>query len=160
MAADLTFAGFVRRSSIVLLDDHLVLLEHSATRDRVRRIPYDRVESVLSWRRLPWARLILIGLLFVASGLMMFTIGDLVGKGLLAIPLVVTALIVARYLYMGVTKIRITRADKHYDFSGILSPRKVARCLSRLDESIRRAQQHAEEQILARQESLGSKLEQ
>jgi hypothetical protein len=150
MAADLKFTGIAHRSSIVLLDDHLVVLKHGSTRDRVRRVVYDRIDSVLSWRSLPWVRMVLFGVLFGISGLLMLAAAEPFANVLGAILLSTTTLIEVRYLYMGKTTLRITRADKHYDFTGVVSPRKVASCLSRLDRDIRLAQQRAEEKILAR----------
>ncbi len=148
MAVDLRFGVILNRRSLVLYDDHVVVLEHGVTRDRVRRIAYDRIQSVLSWRGLPWGRMLFFAALFGAPGLLLLTVGATPHTVIGLTLLVCTALIEARYLTMRLTRIRITRADKHYDFKGVVSRRKVARCLQRLDEDIRQAQHHAEERAL------------
>lgn len=141
MAADLTTTGFFQRRSVILQNDHVVVLEHQSTKDRVRRIAFDRIEHVVLWRSLPWVYMVVYGLLLGGPGLAFLAVRStpiiFIGLTLVAI----TVIIEARYLYMGKTSIRITRAGSAYVISGVVSPRKVDRFISRMEEAIHRAQQ-------------------
>ena len=151
MAADLTFNGFLRRKSLVLMDNDLVALDHYSTQDRVRRIALNRVANVLTWRGLPWVRIFVYMFLYGAPVIVLFSLGDPTANVIGMILLCLMILVQLRYFYMRQTTIRVTRADQQFDFKGVVSPRKVTRFLGRLEDHIRQTQYDAEQRILARQ---------
>ncbi|MDH5639262.1 MAG: hypothetical protein OEZ04_12315, partial [Nitrospinota bacterium] len=59
MAADLTIPGTTGRKSFLLMDDALVMLEHGGMRDRVTKILYEHIETILVWKKMPWIKIIL-----------------------------------------------------------------------------------------------------
>ena len=142
MAADLTFAGQLSRHSLVIEPSYLVVLEHGTLRDRTRRILYDRVESVLVWRRPPWGRIIVISLLLGGPALLLLflPVGQPVVTGLALFVLLLAVAIVARYVTWGCTYIQITRDGEARLFKGVVWPKRRERFLARLTESIRTAQ--------------------
>ncbi len=140
MPADLRFNGFVQRSSMVVLGDHIAILEHDWSQDRVRRITHERIESVLMWRRVLWGHIVLLLLVFGGLGgwLVSYDIYAVRVVGVVLLSVLIVA--VARYLYLGKTTIRINRSDKAMDFTGIISPRRVERCLARIETFVRQVQ--------------------
>ena len=141
MPADLTTASFFHRSSMVLQDDHLVILEHQSTQDRVRRFGFDRIESVTYWHRPPWVHIAVYLALFGLPGLAVLALENVVvyiaGGVLMAIGLSMALW----YAYRGKTSIRIARVGDDYTVAGIASRRKVRRFLARLEAAIRHAQE-------------------
>lgn len=142
MPTDLTTSGLLHRTSVLVRDNELVLLEHQFTKDRLRRIAYDRVEAVLCWRTMPWVRMMLFLIGLGTPGILLVIYEPSVMLiGWLLISMAV--LIVLRYLYLGKSLIRITRAGNDYHLEGIVSPRKLKRCLARLESAIHRFQAEA-----------------
>lgn len=143
MAADLKLRNLFSSNSIVLLDDHLVELEHGHTSDRVRRVLYDRIESVIHWRVQPLGRMIAFGLVFGIPGMLAIMSSDSVWGTMGVILLAITVILEARYLYTGKASVRILRAGRTFEINGIVSPRKLRRLLDRLRLDIERVQQQA-----------------
>ena len=143
MAVDLKLRNSFGNVSIILMDDHLVELEHSYTSDRVRRVRYDRVESVVRWRVLPLGRMSIVGLLVAVPGLLMLLSSDQVLVTTGTILLTIAALIEAMYVYMGKTHISIMRAGREFKMAGVVWPPKVNRLLNRMEADIRRTQEEA-----------------
>ena len=150
MAADLKINNLRQRKSLLLAGDHLIALDHGYLRDRLHRINYDRVESILSWRRMPWVRMLLTLLLFGGLGILLIITNDPAGQFFGAIAMLVFVLLEWRYLALRKTTIRITRAGKHSDFTGIISRRKITNFLAILEQDIRRVQSEAEERAMGR----------
>lgn len=131
------------RSSLMLLDDCLVKLEHSYTEDRVRKFMFDAVEAVIVWQSIPWLYLCIVafflfGPAFCLLVLVRGTAADWIGGVLAvaAVPLFVW------YLYCRKTTIRIVRFGKSEDISGIFRPGKLRRVLEKLNAGIRAVQQN------------------
>jgi hypothetical protein len=142
MSADLKCNTTLRRTSLVILDDCLVMLEHELTRDRVRKVMFDRVESVLIWAKVPWLRIVLLFVLLGLPALGILLIHEPVST---AIALVLLAFVVgmnAGYAYCGHTTIRIVRAGQTYEISGIFRRGPLTRFRARLLGGIRRVQQN------------------
>lgn len=144
MAADLKLTGYMHRASLVLLDDQLVFLKHEFTRDRIRRIGLDRVEAVLTWKKNFWVRVLLI-LVVVGAPSALFLTFAVLGETTFYIPAAVFVglllLIELNYLLWRSTTIRVSSAGEDFDFTGIVSPRRVDRLLARLETNIERTQQ-------------------
>ncbi|GJM24080.1 MAG: hypothetical protein DHS20C16_04950 [Phycisphaerae bacterium] len=149
MAADLRIRGSFASASVLLFDDHLVQLEHSHTSDRVRRIRYDRVESVVHWRVIPVGRTVLFGLLLGLPGLGMSLSSEPVFQGLGIFFVALMIFVVGRYLYLKRSNIRITRAGRDFTISGIVSPKKIRRLIERLEINIRKVQERPTEPAAA-----------
>ena len=59
------FVNAYRRLTAIVEDDSLVVLERLSGKDRVRRVPFDRLGQVVYWRAMPWIRLIIQVVLFL-----------------------------------------------------------------------------------------------
>jgi hypothetical protein len=142
MSADLTYSGWMTRGSLVLQDDALVVLEHQVIRDRVKRIKYDRVSTLLIWREFPVGRAVLFLVLFGLPGISSLTTG---GGGIVtgSILLAVLAIIEIRYALYQKTHILIQRGERTYRYSGIFSRKKVNRFAERFASAARRSQTHS-----------------
>jgi hypothetical protein len=140
MSVDLKSITLFKRSSLLLMDDCLIMLDHEHTRDRVRRIMFDRVENVVIWRRIPWGRiiflLIVLGLPAFGVVLMEKDTGRIIGECLLAL----VAAVIAWYLYCRHTTIYITRGGQTHMVGGIFRPGRVRRFRDRLIDGIRNTQ--------------------
>jgi hypothetical protein len=143
MSADLRSSSIFGRSSLVLLDDCLVKLEHGQTEDRVRKFMFDAIEAVIVWRSVPWLYLCIVafflcGPAFCLLILVRGTVANWIGGFLLvaAVP------VMAWYLYCRKTTIRIARFGKTDDIQGIFRPGKARDVTNRLVNGIRAAQQN------------------
>ncbi len=140
MPADLTTAQMFRRSSVVLQNNHLVLLEHHSMQDRMRRVNFDGVESILRWRTRPWVRIVLVLLTIGGGGLGLLMANEDVLASIGAILIGVAAFILTFYFYRGKTTIIISRRGKEYVIKGIVSPKKVDQLMAQMEASIRQVQ--------------------
>ena len=137
MAADLSFARLTHYESMLIGNEGLIVLTSGSFRDRMSTILFDRVESVLIWKTVPWSRLFFSVLFALLGGFLLLTpayVGGWIVLGTATIAIV-------RYLYCHKTTIRITRAGKSRDFVGILRPGKVLDFAIRLRHAIEQAQQ-------------------
>ncbi|MFP4055239.1 MAG: hypothetical protein ACLF0G_00040 [Candidatus Brocadiia bacterium] len=143
MAADLAGARPLRRESLLVEGDCLIVLEHSGGgRDRLRRILFDRVESLLVWRTLPWVRMLGVALLLgvpAAPFLLVPEAPAAVGWVILGCLLVAEG----RYVYDRKTHIRVCRAGVARDFATVTRPGKVRRVIGTLRANIDAAQAEA-----------------
>jgi len=149
MAVDLKSAGLVRVESFVIRDDCLVILERETTSDRMRKMFFDRVESVVVWRAFPWRRALIGGVLTAlpAAG---FAAGAATARvdweilAFFAIFFAAVFLIMElRYLIDFKTHIRITRDGATKEIVVIVGPGKVRRFVRRLCGNIRAVQEAA-----------------
>jgi hypothetical protein len=141
MAVDLATHTLFQRQSLVLDTDSLVKLEHEWSRDRLRKILFDRVDHLVVWRVIPWVRVLLATLIFGLPGfLMMLLASDPVPTVVGAILLVIALVIDARYLYCRKTTLRIVRAGKTEDITGICRPAKVRRLVQAMVRNIHTVQ--------------------
>lgn len=141
MGVDLKSNSFFKRISIVLMDDSLVTLEHERTQDRSRRIMFDRIESVVVWRSIPWVRIVLIGLLIVLPAASILFIGRLTSTIIGTMFLAFGLAVILWYFYCRHTILRIMRAGQAHDISGIYRPGRFRPFRDRLISNIRNSQQ-------------------
>ena len=153
MAADLTISKLVYSESLLITEDSLVCLERRSTKDRVRRILFDRLESVVVWRTLPLVAMLIVALLLGPIGLILMVVGD---EGRIAGDILIAILFLVEIglLLCGKTHIRIAHEGKRREFSLVARPGKAHRFVRRLCESIeasqaraiRRAEEHQAEE--------------
>lgn len=143
MPGDLTAASWFRRQCILVGGDALVLLESSSgSKDRMRKILFDRVESIVTWKTIPWGRMALFALLLGLPGFLLLGAGEvpaIVGYILCGICLFVEA----RYLYDRKTTLRIRRAGEDRDIVVIVRPGKLDHVLGRVRDRIEATQAQA-----------------
>jgi hypothetical protein len=137
MAVDLAAHGLFQRASVVLDPDCLIKLEHSSTRDRLRKVMFDRVDHIIVWRVVPWVRVLLALLLIGVPGSLLLLVGDPVATAFAMIVILIALGVVSWYLYCRKTTIRIVRAGKIGDIRGIYRPRKVRRVVQAMVNNIR-----------------------
>jgi len=150
MGIDYRDANWFNRQTGLLMDDCLVLLEQEYTKDRVRRVLFDRVESVVSWRRFPWGRGLVFGLFFGLPALFILSeepVVQVIGVVFLLLFLAAEA----RYLHCGLTRIRITRAGHDTTISVIMRPGKLRRFLDRLYSAVEAHQAHLAREVEERE---------
>jgi hypothetical protein len=140
MAVDLKSTTLLRRISLLLDLDCLIRLEHGRSRDRVRKLMFDRVEYVQVWRNVPVVRLILSAVLLGVPALLLPLLAETVGLVTAIALLVILAAIWTFYFYCGNTTIRIVRSGKPEDIKGIFRPGKVRRLIERMEANIRATQ--------------------
>ncbi len=133
------FATLFSRTTAILDDDALILLEHHYNKDRIRRITFDRVDYVLYWKGPATARL--LGLLFLTLLLLIIglvTLGNLHGNNRAAEGVAVFLLLLAVFtavlffiaLERGRRHILVSRARSKIHLSGIMPTRKFQRLLA------------------------------
>ena len=145
--------GWFSRTSLLFDQDSLIILEQASFNDRLRRILYDRVESLVIWKRIPWLYLVLSLLLFAPGVLIILYGPNHVAKGIGAGIVISWLALVARLLYCRLTTIRITRASKVREIKVLQSPRKVDRFSARLRSEIEETQQRKALEAESRQTS-------
>lgn len=148
MPEDLTSAGLFRREAYLIDDDCLMVLEAGFASDRVRRIGFDRIESVVVWSQMAggWQ---FLGIVTAAFGFVMGLSEFFVGWFIAGIG----AVIFARFALCRKYTIRITRAGMRKDIFCTLRPARVDRFVERLCAAIDAAQRQAAAKIEARLES-------
>lgn len=131
-------------NTLVVDDDALVVLEADLASDRMRRLLYNRIESITTWRRIPWTGCI-VGALLGLAGLVVAIMGardsfmstEIIGLVVLAGGL----LVLGKYAWYKRTHIAVTRDGQTKRFSGIISPAVRRRFFQRLDAAVRGYQQ-------------------
>lgn len=140
MVTTLYSRGWFGSRRVLIEENCLGFYEHQFGSDRVRRTLFDRLGSVVVWRRFPWDKaavysliLGLPGLSLTASGLYMNEPGMwIIGGGLLLF----WALIFARYLRYGRSTLLVYRDGKARRIQVIVSPKKLSRFLDTLDQAV------------------------
>jgi hypothetical protein len=144
VAVDFKEESLMHQVAVVIDDDALIMLERDGNRDRVRKILYDRVQSVLIWRKFPWLRAIIIGvfLLLLTLSFMPLAINsrNLAAKIPFVLCLITLLVVELRYLYYKRTYLQIFRAGESKLFKLIISPGKVKSIVNRLVENINKTQ--------------------
>jgi hypothetical protein len=133
-----------RRQSLVLDVDCLIKLEHEWlewSKNRVRKVMFDRVEQIVVWRVVPWVRVLVVALVFGLPGLLLMLLTDIPGLTVLGAALILVALVVdAWFLYCRKTTIRIIRAGKTEDITSISRPARVQRLVQAMVRNIHTVQ--------------------
>jgi len=140
MGADLTIAAWTRRQSVLLMDDHLVVLEHEGYSDRVHRVFFDGVRSLVVWKRWPWGRMLLLGCLTALPGYLIYSLGG-AGEVIGGIFFAVGAILELRYLVYRLTTIRLQDGPRSRDFGVIVRPGRIRDVVDRLRARIEAAQE-------------------
>jgi hypothetical protein len=138
MPADLTSAGLFRRESYLITDEYLLVLESGFASDRVRRLRFDRVESIVVWGR-PAGGVQFFGIVTAAFGFVLGLSNVVAGWFIAG----AGALIFARFALCYKYKIRITRAGVRKDIVCTVRPGRVHRFLEQLGAAIDAAQGQA-----------------
>ena len=154
MGIKLKQVGWIRRQFLEVEAHQLLLLQPEWGSDRVRRILYDRVETLVTWRTIPWDRLIVSSIVLLIPALLLLLVGGFpetrATGGVLA---VIGLSLVGWYLTARRTHFAISRAGETYRFSTITVRRRVQRFLTAVTSAIATVQQGAESQPEAIAES-------
>ncbi len=143
------FFTLFQRTTAVMDDDALVLLDHQYAKDRIRRIPFDQVECVLHWDRLAASRLTLFFLLFIGcaiGGIACLAhrhsdgVPSLVFGIILLVCAAVMLILIGITLAMGRHHLMICRAGLKMQVSGIMRTAKFQRLLTDITSRTREIQ--------------------
>lgn len=135
MAVDLKAGGVIRVQSLIVNDDHLVILERDGYKDRIRKTLFDRVDSIVTWKTLPWGRMLFF--LFLLGGpAVPMAIADADLLPFAVVLFVILAIIEARYLLYMKTWLCITRAGTSRIFSMVVRPGRFRTVLDRMRANI------------------------
>src|SRR5580698_3972978 len=153
MASDLHSREFFGRTSLFLMGDRLVRLDHGRTRDRVRSYLYEGIESVLVWRRVRWPAAMLVALVFGIPSILFgfagaMTRADDERNMVISAILFATAVIWAGWIfYCPAITIRFVRNGKNADLQGCFRPGKFRKFRDQLLAEIAQAQEAARAKI-------------
>jgi len=149
MGAELTSSTWFRRESIVLIDDSLVILEQESRQDRMRKVLFDQVSSLVVWRKFPFGRSFAftavlgvpatIVIVATLEGSIDRTDGYIPAGCMLGLLL----LILLRYFVYGKTFVRIGYSGNVREFALIARPGRMRKFLDQLVVNIRKAQEEA-----------------
>ena len=145
MAVDLKSATTFGRTSLILFQDRLIRLEHGRTKDRVRSVLYDTIESILIWQRTRW---VIAVVSFVAFGLLALVSG-VAGDwnqvaDVFAVAFLVMAIIAFSWaIYVPRYTIRLVRSDRNVELVGSFRPGKFKRFRDQFVAAVRAAQESA-----------------
>lgn len=143
------FFTLFQRTTAVMDDDALVLLDHQYTKDRIRRIPFDQVDYMLHWKGPATARLLgLLSLTLLLLIIGMTTLGNMTrhngfSEGFAIIVLllaVLTAVLFFITLERGRRHVLVSRAGSKVHLSGIMRAEKFQRLLTDMTTHTREVQ--------------------
>ena len=148
--SNLKFRSLFGSTILVPDSDALIILEPEIIRDRMRRLLYNRIESVTTWQRVPWASCIFGGILTVLGAVLAvfnqsFTPSLVIG----IIVAVVDLIVLVKYAWYKRTYLTIARHGEVRNFSGVVSPGSRKRFVKTLNQSIRNYQQAHQPQTAA-----------
>lgn len=121
------------------MDDAVVKLEHTYGDDRMKRIMFSSMESLIIWQKVAWLHLISIALVILLPGILLMIFSDelkILGDVLAGLGL----LLILWFAYCGKTTIRMTRRGTVTDISGVFRPGKVRKFRDKVLEAVRRVQ--------------------
>jgi hypothetical protein len=140
MAADLSAYGLFQRRELLLDDDALLDLENGFGSDRVRRVLFERVQTVIAWTNVlvGWLVFAIISLTIGIVFLIPFVQGQdspVVPFGFIFAP--IGLVFTLRYLFVQRYHLLIRMIDgTEHRIVAIAMPRKFHRFVRRLTESI------------------------
>ncbi len=140
MATKLRQVGWFRRQTIEVEPHQLLLLQPEWGSDRVRRVLFDRVSTLVVWRVMPWDRIIVVLILLGVPTTLLLSLGSddvtlTIGGIFLGI-----ALLLVRYVVVRRTHFAVARADTMYRFNTIAGSGKVDRFVDELVKAIETVQ--------------------
>ena len=140
MSVDLRTNSAFARVSLLVMPDCLVKLEHGRTEDRVRKFMFDAIGTVVIWRKVPWARVLVCALLLAAPGVALLFVRETAVVVIGGVLLVFGVALCLWYLYCGSTTVRVVRNGEPYDITGIFRPGRVRKFREKLVTGIRAVQ--------------------
>lgn len=148
MGADLTASAWTRRESVVLTEDSLIILEQEYRQDRMRKVLFDQVSSLVVWRKFPLGRsLAFTAVMGVPAGILLAAARDSMDSTpeyvVAACLLGLLVLILVRYFICGKTFIRIGYSGNVREFAFIARPGRMRKFLDQLVANIRKTQEEA-----------------
>lgn len=139
MPVDFATRSLFNKQSGIIDDECLIMLEREGARDRVWRIQFDRVQSLVVWRTIPWWWSIPIGIILVTSVLLLF-VSEPVANGI-GLGILVTVLLLGSWLvYCKNTHMAFHRDGTVVRITFMVRPSKQKRIVQRIRENIARTQ--------------------
>jgi len=140
MAADLEARGLFQRRELMLDDDALLDLENGFGSDRIRRILFERIQTVVAWTNVLAGRLVLSFMLLIVGVLFLIPLfqGDANPIIVLGVIFIILGLIfVLRYLMVQRYNLLIRMIDgTEHKIAALGRPVKFRRFVKRLTDSI------------------------
>lgn len=133
------FYTLFQRTTAIVGDDAMILLDHQYTKDRIRRIPFDQVDYILHWVGPATARLlglISLTLLLLIAGLTTLSNmrhGNGFSEGFAVVVLLLAAFTAVLFfitLERGRRHVVVSRAGSKVHLSGIIRAEKFQRLLA------------------------------
>lgn len=146
MAVDLKCVGWFNRRDILVMEDHIAVLEAEGNDDFVKRIYFDKVKNVVIRRDIPLGRFFAVA--FVSALLcvpLLFIPSKPTQAVSAAVLLVLLGIAFVRAFIWRRTHFRFQRGPSLYAFSSIVSPAKIRGFTDKIVDAIRRFQE--EEQV-------------
>lgn len=132
--------GWFGSRRVLIEKNCLGYYEHQFGSDRVRRMLFDRLESVVVWRRFPWDRAAIFTIVLGLPALVLTVAGVYMNEpglwGFGAVVLCLWALVFGRFVWYGRSTILVHRDGKSKRIHVIVSPRKLTRFLETLDQAV------------------------
>lgn len=149
MPPDLRIHGFISRKSLLIMDNSLVLLEHSEFNDRVKKIMHESIESIIVWKKTPWIKMTLTALILGGVASIPFIAGSGIDNpGTKANLLIVSVILVTLEVIFLLRKnvfIRINHAGEALDLSFSAYPWQVRKFVEKSKTSVERVQRELRE---------------
>ena len=147
--ADLKIAGLVNRMSLIVADEALVILEHSSTKDRVIKILYENIESIIVWKKTSWVSMILaMVILGGAAYIPLSAYRTLKDESMLWIAIFLGVLLVALELVMVIRKkyyLRINHGGEAFNVAAPIFPWQIRKFIGSVKEKTEAAQKELRE---------------
>ncbi len=116
---------------------------HERTQDRVRRFSYETIQNVVIWQKVPWLRIIICAVFLLLPGIGLMFMSNTASTVTGWFLIIVGGGLVGWFSYCRVTTIRIVRAGRNNDLTGMFRPGRVRRFRDRLIAGIRATQSSA-----------------
>ncbi len=152
------FVNGYRRMTAIVEDDSLVVLERLSGKDRVRRVPFDRLGQVVYWRAMPWGRLvvqIIFFLIFASISLGCWLNRLTGGPAMIGFVVLFSPLAVVFLMLIILTIIRqrrhlvLYRAGARVELAGAMRERKFRLLLDEITQLARQTQERLSAQPAA-----------
>ena len=151
MAVDFKSGSVFKATHVLIEETELVLLDPAGRgQDKLRRFPYDRIDSMTVWTDYPAFRIVVAMVCFGLWSLAALGVADAAVAGdaivmAALIPAVLGALISLRYAIVKRTHILLIRGGARVHLRVIMSRKKVEARMARIRELIADAQRRPED---------------
>lgn len=156
MSVDLKISGLTGGMSVLTLDGELIILEHGVGQDRVKRILYENIESILVWEKIPWLRMIgaavFLGLLIYVFGAAYRTGRDETSLYVIFILGVLLVLLEAIFLIRKDAHMRINHGAEPYDLTAPAYPWRIRKFVQKVRDRAETVQKELREKRAMAQE--------